>query len=96
MISCLPSAGLCTLETLRNSSLAFFVKSLLTDRLPQLLRNVTNAWLSEPSNLRRSVRMSELSLSTLPIPKKECLRRSTLYMSFCLWNKVMVDLRWSK
>ena len=39
----LARAGLCTLETRRNASLAFFVKRLLTDRLPQHLRNVTNA-----------------------------------------------------
>ena len=79
----------------RYASLAFFVKRLLTDRLPQHLRNVTNAWLSSPPNLRRSVRRASFILA-LPKPKKECLRRSPLYMSFCLWNKVMVDLRWSK
>ena len=39
----LARAGLCTLEARRNASLAFFVKRLLTDRLPQHLRNVTNA-----------------------------------------------------
>ena len=91
----LARAGLCTLEARRNASLAFFVKRLLTDRLPQHLRNVTNAWLSSPPNLRRSVRRASFILA-LPKPKKECLRRSPLYMSFCLWNKVMVDLRWSK
>ena len=47
----LARAGLCTLEARRNASLAFFVKRLLTDRLPQHLRNVTNAWLSSPPNL---------------------------------------------
>ena len=91
----LARAGLCTLEARRNASLAFFVNRLLTDRLPQHLRNVTNAWLSSPPNLRRSVRRASFILA-LPKPKKECLRRSPLYMSFCLWNKVMVDLRWSK
>ena len=91
----LARAGLCTLEARRNASLAFFVKRLHTDRLPQHLRNVTNAWLSSPPNLRRSVRRASFILA-LPKPKKEFLRRSPLYMSFCLWNKVMVDLRWSK
>ena len=91
----LARAGLCTLETRRNASLAFFMERLLTDRLPQHLRNVTNAWLSSPPNLRHSVRRASFILA-LPKPKKECLRRPPLYMSFCLWNKVMVDLRWSK
>ena len=67
----------------------------VTDRLPQHLRNVTNVWLSSPPNLRRSMRRASFILA-LPKPKKECLRRSPLYMSFCLWNKVMVDLRWSR
>ena len=71
----LARAGLCTLEARRNASLAFFVKRLLTDRLPQHLRNVTNAWLSSPPNLRRSVRRASFILA-LPKPKKECLRRS--------------------
>ena len=82
-------------NTTKCQSCVFFVKRLLTDRLPQHLRNVTNAWLSSPPNLRRSVRRASFILA-LPKPKKECLRRSPLYMSFCLWNKVMVDFRWSK
>ena len=88
-------AGLWTLETRRNAGLAFFVKRLLTNRLPQHLRDVMNAWLSSPPILRRSVRQERFILA-LPKQKKEFLRRSPLYILFCFWNKVMVDFCWSK
>ena len=58
----LARAGLCTLETRRNASLAFFVKRLLTTCLPQYLSDVTNAWLSSPPNLRRYVRRASFIL----------------------------------
>ena len=92
----LARAGLQSLSVRQKVAQAKFVFTLLQGKQPDHLCNSLQHWLpdsSSQSGIRKALR--DQHLLRLPLPKKNALKTSPLYLSFSTWNTFPLSIRCS-